>query len=264
MGWANYVPLPPRRGTSPGRMESEDGEPPLSALPQRTLDRHLWHYAQTGDAARVAELLAAGANASSANNESYLPARIAFGVRVADSFQPFRESEAGTYGNVTVSADEEGPEARHAVVCVYCWSAVHWAASQDHTDVVALLAARGADMSAADQSGATALHVTAAAGLGGMVRALVGHGANVSARDLAGNTPLHWACGEGAVDAAAALLEGGADVNATNEDDLTALHWAAERGHTEASARPRQCTLLTALRLSRVRLVREEGRGVSG
>ena len=219
MGWANYVPLPPRRGTSPGRMESEDGEPPLSALPQRTLDRHLWHYAQTGDAARVAELLAAGANASSANNESYLPARIAFGVRVADSFQPFRESEAGTYGNVTVSADEEGPEARHAVVCVYCWSAVHWAASQDHTDVVALLAARGADMSAADQSGATALHVTAAAGLGGMVRALVGHGANVSARDLAGNTPLHWASMRGHVEIVNLLLLNGADRHRKNKQE---------------------------------------------
>jgi len=231
MGWINYVPLPaPRR---PDQMDSEDAPPRLEDLHPRLLDRHLWHYAEIGDMPQVAALLAAGANVSSCNNESYLPAPVAFGVNARDSFVPHDTSETGTYGNVTVS--NTTGEASSAVVCVYKWTAVHWAACNGHAQMVELLAEHNASLDAADHDKRTALHWAAAAGFEDVVRILLMRGANVSAEDKSGNSPLHYASWEGRVDMATMLIDAGADVNATNAEELTALHWAAVRGRTEVA-----------------------------
>ena len=51
-----------------------------------------------------------------------------------------------------------------------------------------LLAAPGADLSARQESGATALHIAAAAGHSDIVRLLIEHGADRSIEDRNGNT----------------------------------------------------------------------------
>ena len=111
-----------------------------------------------------------------------------------------------------------------------------------------MLIENGADLSAHDNNGRTALHWAAA---GNNVDALnilineyrldvnsaptVATYTNSFFNDLIHfSTPLHMAAYEGQVDAIKVLLENGANKDAVDEVDKTALHWAATAGKVPA------------------------------
>jgi len=106
--------------------------------------------------------------------------------------------------------------------------------------IVALLAAHGADVNIAARKGATPLHYACrdAAPVSGApetIALLVQSGADVNARSsgLYDGTPLHVAVEAKKHDACKLLVEGGADLNAPNSNGDTPLHLAAEGGYTQ-------------------------------
>jgi ankyrin repeat protein len=82
-----------------------------------------------------------------------------------------------------------------------------------NSSIVSLLLAKGADPTATDKLGVTALHQAANAGDPSTIRLLLDKGADVNAMDVKGDTPLMGAAGFGSVAAVRLLLEKGARVN---------------------------------------------------
>ena len=77
-------------------------------------------------------------------------------------------------------------------------SALHHAASKNHAAAVAFLLEAGADASAQNHGGSTALHSAAANGNADAARVLVAHApAAAAARDTNGDTPLSLAAARG-------------------------------------------------------------------
>src|SRR5438046_4458331 len=93
----------------------------------------------------------------------------------------------------------------------------------------------GADVSAAQGDGMTALHWAAERGDAKLAEMLLYAGANAAAVTRIGQyTPLHIASRSGSAPVVQALLKGGADVNArTTTSQATPLHLAAEAGNAE-------------------------------
>lgn len=92
-----------------------------------------------------------------------------------------------------------------------------FAASHDgNIETVRLLLAKGADVSARDMQGSTALMTAANAGALDTVKLLIDYGAKANEADLAGFTPLHHAAGNGDREMMRLLLSKGAEVNAAN------------------------------------------------
>ena len=143
LGWKNYRPLPP----SP----SPDD---LRRLHPATRNRHLWHHCAAGDLPTVDALLAAGADPAAGNNESFLPARLRFGLCLRDPTRPISESCVAEYG-------EQHPH--ETVSCVYGWTALHWAVNGGHAAVVRRLLGPPArcDPAARDWRNLTAAHIAA-------------------------------------------------------------------------------------------------------
>lgn len=73
-----------------------------------------------------------------------------------------------------------------------------------------VLVGAGADVSAPDREGRSALHLAAAAGAADMVNELLRLGASVYAVDSQGRTPLHWAAAKRSDATVNALLDAGA------------------------------------------------------
>ncbi len=73
------------------------------------------------------------------------------------------------------------------------WTALTWAASEGHADIVRRLLAAGADVDAKTNNGATALMWAASEGHAAMVRQLLAAGADVDAKDNYGTTALEIA-----------------------------------------------------------------------
>ena len=110
-------------------------------------------------------------------------------------------------------------------------TALHWAAYWDDVDVAGLLIDAGADVNAANDLGVTALWTAAENGRAPMVRRLLDAGADANVPLLSGETPLMTAARVGAADVAGLLLEAGADVDATGARSQTALMWAVAQRH---------------------------------
>src|SRR5579859_4595268 len=96
------------------------------------------------------------------------------------------------------------------------------------------LVAGGADVSAADQSGWTALMGAAFYANPEVTRMLLAAGANVNARNHDGETPLLFASVKGNVATASELIDHGADVNAIGKYGETPLGEAARSCHPAA------------------------------
>jgi ankyrin repeat protein len=121
-------------------------------------------------------------------------------------------------------------------------TALHWAAFNDHADVVALLAARGADLNADNDALGTPLHAAAQRDNSQVGLLLLDHGANVDSRDRDGSTPLQIAAKRGSLDVTRVLIEAGADVNAISIGqgdnryklgEQNPLHLALQEQHLE-------------------------------
>ena len=68
------------------------------------------------------------------------------------------------------------------------------------------------------------------------VQILLAHGADATAQDASGYSALHYAAHNGSVEIVQLLLEGGADASAVDGDGCTALHLAQRKGFAEIAA----------------------------
>jgi ankyrin repeat protein len=107
-------------------------------------------------------------------------------------------------------------------------TALYYAVSQNHVQLIKLLVANGADVNIVSKnSGDTLLH-TACGGEGDVevVCLLISLGMNVNARNLSGETPLYLASQASSDDVVFILLEFGADPNIADKEGKTPLHQA--------------------------------------
>src|SRR3990167_8637458 len=107
------------------------------------------------------------------------------------------------------------------------------AAQNDHIDTVKLLLSRGANINAINDYGSTSLIQAAQNDHTDIVKLLLSRGANINAVDVIGNTALIQTAFNGHRDTVRLLLKMGANINATNNYGATALRFARLQGHTE-------------------------------
>jgi len=106
-----------------------------------------------------------------------------------------------------------------------------WEASwKNHEDVVRVLAAKGANIAAADYQGRTPLHEAAYYGHLSLVEFLIDRGHAVDCVDKFGQTPLFRASEAGRTDVVSLLVQRGANTNLVDADRLTVQHVAGFRG----------------------------------
>ena len=104
------------------------------------------------------------------------------------------------------------------VLLAYVW--------RDDKQRVEQLLAHGADVSAVDADGDTALHGAAKSGNVEIIRLLLDKGANPNATNRQGGTPLMWTAVFGHDQAARLLLSRGADASLKDNEGITAAEWA--------------------------------------
>ncbi|CBJ31924.1 EsV-1-199 [Ectocarpus siliculosus] len=100
----------------------------------------------------------------------------------------------------------------------------------DHPSVVSILLSKGASVSAINDEGNTALHLSAFAGYVVVTKMLLKAGASVAATGAQGATPLHFAAEKGHLEVVKVLTHAGADVNSRMPSGETPLYGAAWAG----------------------------------
>jgi ankyrin repeat protein len=182
--------------------------------------------AQQGDAAAVSRLIAAGAdvNASNAGGATALmfgalggdPAVVSLLVRAGARTDARAKLGWTALALAAVKGHTEAADvllnagADQGARDAYGWTPLMRAVDRRRADVVRLLLeSPGADLSARQEDGATALHISAASGDLEIVRLLVAHGADRAAQDRNGNTPATIATNAGHAEVAEYL--GGID-----------------------------------------------------
>ena len=102
------------------------------------------------------------------------------------------------------------------------------------------LLAHGADVTAKDKDGDTALHGAAQNGEFGMLQLLLDKGADPNAKNNQGGTPLMWAAVYGHAGAVRFLLSRGADPRLKDNDGITAVEWAVRNKRDDVVAELRE------------------------
>lgn len=117
-------------------------------------------------------------------------------------------------------------------------TALHWAAMNNHGDIIDVLLYAGATVKPLTRVGGyTPLHLAARAGHAEIVTKLVAGGANPDEWTATGVTAAHFAAQSNSGETIRALAEAGADLNATDEfQNRTPLVFAASRNSTDAMA----------------------------
>lgn len=188
---------------------------------------------QTGDAARVKELVGSDASLASAKNANGLSAVVAarYTMRrevldavlaVGPELDIFEAAAVGNAARVTelLASDPE---------LVRAWSvdgftALHLACFFGQEEIAKTLVENGADVAVAARNPmqVAPLHSAAAGRKVAIVKMLLEHGAPANARQQGGWTALHAAAQNGDSEMERILLERGADPAATNDAGLTA------------------------------------------
>lgn len=91
----------------------------------------------------------------------------------------------------------------------------------------------GANPSAVDTLGRTAIHYAAIHGRVELLDLIIKQRGNLEIREADGDTPLHFAVDHGQSNAARILIEAGADKEKQDREGCTPLHCATRYGHTE-------------------------------
>ena len=113
-------------------------------------------------------------------------------------------------------------------------TALHWAAHADDPAIVELLLAAGADPLAVNRFGVAPIALACVNGNAPIVRLLLDAGADPNTVLAEGETSLMTAARTGSLEVVRLLLERGADVNATDAwRGQTALMWASAEGHAQ-------------------------------
>ena len=189
---------------------------PLTAA---AADAPLLEAARSGNATRVAALLAEGADAKAASPDG--TTALHWAARAASAEAVERLLAAG--------ADPETAN-RYGI------TPLALAAESGEPAVVGALLAAGADPNTATPAGETVLMVAARTGRVAVLDQLLAAGATIDATESwRGQTALMWAAAENNADAVARLLAAGADVEARSSTGLTPLLFAVREGRIEAT-----------------------------
>jgi len=114
-------------------------------------------------------------------------------------------------------------------------TALHWAVFRSDKEMVDLLLRAGANAKAANREGATPLWLASVNGDAAILTSLLNGGADANEKLPLGRSPLMEASRTGNVDAMKVLLDHGAEVNAKETlRGTTPLMWAADEGHASA------------------------------
>jgi ankyrin repeat protein len=233
---------------------------PSACLFAKNLDQRLIAAAKAGDAARVENLLARGAdvNAREINGQLTLMRYTALiwaaykghrnVVKIllahgADVHAPDSENRtplmmAASAGHLDIAWMLADAGADIHAKSNYHDTALLTAASGGHHKVVIWLIKKGAAVDAANDIGETALMAAALRGHTLIVDVLLKSSARIDAIDEAGSTALIMASmgilyeGGGSSETVRLLIARGADVNRSNDNGITALIGAASRGNT--------------------------------
>lgn len=109
---------------------------------------------------------------------------------------------------------------------------LHCAAETGHTEIVAFLIKKDADVNAKNSDNETPLHRAAGCGHDKMVLMLIENGAQIDPLSSSNVTPLHYAVEKCSSRVVEILLRKGADYNAADSySGGTPLYYAAEAGH---------------------------------
>lgn len=211
--------------------------------------RGLWLAAMQGRAARVSELLEAGArvDALDDNNRTalgyaaggghletvkvLLQAGAKIDAKVRPRMRPLGHAVAGGHSGmvrflISRNADVNMGDASGRV-------ALHYAAEQGHKRIVEILAAAGARLEISTPNGLKPLHLAAMYGHREVAAALIDNGAKIGAKDSSAAQPLATAAKYGHMEVVRLLLEAGAELGAKDYKGRTALYEAIHEGHEE-------------------------------
>ena len=130
---------------------------------------------------------------------------------------------------VTISFFKKGGKLAASKECLF------WAINNNHTEIVELLIANGANINVRDNDGYTPLYSAVSWGNKEVVKLLIANGADVNGKIKDGWTPLHRAAYQGEKEAVKLLIANGADVNAKNNNGSTPLYSAASGGRKEVA-----------------------------
>lgn len=203
-------------------------------------DEELLAAAETGDAARVHQALAAGADADARDRRQRTRDRTPLllavegghadvvlvlldaGASVELRDRPEGERARGLFGEPATAGNLDTPGVRFGL------TPLALAAVLDRASCAQVLAAAGADVEACDDLGYSCLQLAAANGSAATLEALLAAGADPS-RSGPGGPAIFVAAGDGHASCVAALLAAGADPCARHDGDAL-LHMAATLG----------------------------------
>jgi ankyrin repeat protein len=178
---------------------------------------NLFNAVAAKDAARVSELIAAGADVNAKDDFWRTPLHVAAGMGSTEIVEKLIEAGANIHAR---DGDGDTP--------------LHYAAKFGTENTVVVLIDARANVNARDEGSWTPLHEAIRFGNPAMVKPLLEAGADANARDGDGRTPLHYAAwhisqvhDSGIINT---LIEAGADVNVMDNGGKTPRHYATERG----------------------------------
>eukprot|EP00298_Acanthocystis_sp_HF-20_P001066 c11455_g1_i1.p1 GENE.c11455_g1_i1~~c11455_g1_i1.p1 ORF type:complete len:575 (-),score=157.01 c11455_g1_i1:14-1738(-) len=113
------------------------------------------------------------------------------------------------------------------------WTSLHFAANNNHLEIVKVLIARGADVHARHQYGSTPLVFAANNGHLEVVQELLRAKSDADVQNSFGNTPLMSAVKTGKLEVVKELVKYGCNLELKNLSGKTALDWATEQNRQD-------------------------------